>query len=146
MKLYIEQNDMQKEAEIHIKCGLIDAELQHIIDEIQTLMFSVPVSKDGAISKLSLEEIFYFESVDEKTFTYSQTDVYSCDRKLYEIEEQIGKFGFARISKSVIVNIRKIKEIKPQLNGRFEAVLDNGERQIVNRHYVSGLKEKFLGR
>lgn len=56
----------------------------------------------------------------------------------------MGKFGFARISKSVIVNIRKIREIKPQLNGRFEAVLDNGERQVVNRHYVNGLKEKFL--
>lgn len=146
MKLFIEQNDMHKETEIHIKCGPIDAELQHIIDEIQTLMFSVPVSKDGAISKLSPEEIFYFDSVDEKVFAYTYNNVYTCDYKLYEIEEKMGKFGFARISKSVIVNIRKIREIKPQLNGRFEAILDNGERQVVNRHYVSGLKEQFLRR
>lgn len=146
MKLFIEQNDMHKETEIHIKCGPIGAELQHIIDEIQTLMFSVPVSKDGAISKLSPEEIFYFDSVDEKTFAYTHNNVYTCDYKLYEIEEKMGRFGFARISKSVIVNIRKIREIKPQLNGRFEAVLDNGERQVVNRHYVGDLKEQFLRR
>lgn len=144
MKLLIEQNDMQNETEIHIKCGIIDADLQHIIDEIHISMFSVMVSKDGVIRKLSLDEIFYFESVDERTFVYSQAEVYICDYKLYEIEEKFGKYGFARISKSAIVNIRKIKEIKPQLNGRFEAVLDNGERQVVNRHYVSGLKEKFV--
>lgn len=146
MKLLIEQNDGYREPEIHIKCGLIDDDLQHIIDEIQTLMFSLPVSKDGAVSKLSLEEIFYFESVDERTFVYSRTEVYACDYKLYEVEDKIGKCGFARISKSVVVNIRKIKLIKPQLNGRFEAILDNGERLIVNRHYVSALKQKFAGR
>lgn len=146
MKLFIEQNDEYREPEIHIRCGLIDADLQHIIDEIQALMFSIPVSKDGAVGKLSMEEIFYFESVDERTFVYSQDEVYTCDYKLYEVEEKLGNCGFARISKSVVANIRKIKLIKPQLNGRFEAVLDNGERLIVNRHYVSALKEKFMRR
>lgn len=146
MKLLIEQNNEGAETEIHIKCGMIDAGLQHIIDEIQALMFSLPVSKDGAVSRLSPGEIFYFESVDERTFVYSQTEVYTCEYRLYELEEKIRKCGFARISKSVIVNIRKIQQIRPQLNGRFEAVLDNGEHLIVNRHYVSGLKEKFEGR
>ncbi|MDE7324650.1 MAG: LytTR family transcriptional regulator DNA-binding domain-containing protein [Lachnospiraceae bacterium] len=145
MKLFIEQNDLYTETEIHIKCGIIDTELQRIIDEIQTLTCSFPVSKDGAVCKLSLENIFYFESVDEKTFVYTQEDVYECGYKLYEIEEKFGRHSFARISKSVIVNIRKIQQIKPQLNGRFEALLDNGEHVIINRHYVGSLKEKFVG-
>lgn len=145
MKLFVEQNDMQEETEIHIKCGFIDAELQRIIDEIQILMFAVPVSKNGAISKLPLEEIFYFESVDEKTFAYTEKEVYECGYRLYEIEEKLEKYGFARISKSTVINIRRIRKIKPQLNGRFEAVLDNDECQVVNRHYVGGLKEKFMG-
>ena len=144
MKLWIEQNDTQEETEIHIKCGMINADLQRIINEIHALMFSLPVLKDGAVSKISLDEIFYIESVEEKTFVYSKAEVYNCEYKLYEIEEKIGKYSFARISKSTIVNICKILEIKPQINGRFEALLDNGERQIVNRHYVNGLKEKFL--
>lgn len=144
MKLRIEQDENREETEIYIKCGMIDADLQRIINEIRALMFSLTVSKDGAVRKLSLEEIFYIESVDEKTFVYSGTEVYNCEFRLYELEEKIGKYCFARISKSVIVNIRKIREICPQLNGRFEAILDNGERQIVNRHYVGELKEKFL--
>ncbi len=107
-------------------------------------MDSITVVKNGAVSRLLLTEIYYFESVDERTFVYAKSKVYECDEKLYEIEAKMGTHGFARISKSTIVNIRKIREIKPQLNGRFEALLDNGERQIVNRHYVSGLKDKFM--
>ena len=144
MKLFIEQNNTQEETEIYIKCGMIDADLQRIINEINALMFSLSVSKDGAIRRLSLNEIYYFESVDEKTFVYSKTAVYDCEYKLYEVLERMGKYSFARISKSVIVNIQKITEIKPQLNGRFEAVMDNGERLVVNRHYVNELKEKFI--
>ena len=134
MKLFIEQNDGDMETEIHIRCGMIDAGLQHIIDEIQTLMFSLPVSKDGAVSRLSPGEIFYFESVDERTFVYSQTEVYTCEYRLYELEEKIRKCGFARISKSVIVNIRKIQQIRPQLNGRFEAVLDRKSTRLNSSH------------
>lgn len=107
-------------------------------------MDSLAVTKNGVVSRLFFTEIYYFESVDERTFVYAKSKVYEYGEKLYEVEAKMGKYGFARISKSTIVNIGKIKEIRPQFNGRFEALLDNGERQIVNRHYVSGLKDKFM--
>lgn len=145
MKLIIEQSEEYKEAVITIRCGMIDDALKSVIDSLQFQMFSVTVTKNGAIRKLSLGEIYYFESVDERTFVYCDHEVYECEYKLYELEERVGGFCFARISKSVIVNIDKITSIRPQLNGRFEAMLDNGERQTVNRHYVNHLKEKFEG-
>ncbi len=145
MKLIIEQSEEYKEAVITIRCGMIDDALKSVIDSLQFQMFSITVTKNGAIRKLSLGEIYYFESVDERTFVYCDHEVYECEYKLYELEERVGGFCFARISKSVIVNIDKITSIRPQLNGRFEAMLDNGERQTVNRHYVNHLKEKFEG-
>lgn len=145
MKLKIEQSDSFEEAEIHIKCGIIDEDLQHIIDEIRTRMFSVQGMKDGAVYNLSLDEIYYFESVDNKTFAYCEQEVYQCTYKLYELDEKICKLSFMRISKSVIANITKIKFIRPQLNGRFEVVFYNGEKQIVNRSYVKELRKKFEG-
>lgn len=145
MKLSIEQSDSVGEAEIYIKCGIIDDNLQHIIDEIRLRMFSVNATKDGAVYNLTLDEIYYFESVDNRTFAYCEKEVYQCSYKLYELEEKIAKSSFTRISKSVIANITKIEYIKPQLNGRFEVVFCNGERQIVNRSYVKELRKKFEG-
>lgn len=145
VKLYIKEGLPIQEPEIHIKCKKIDDRLQVVIDHLQLSTQTVTVKKDSAIRKLALEDIYYFESVDDKVFACCEVDVYETSYKLYEIEEQVSEFSFARISKSVIVNINMIQSIKPQLNGRFEAMLSNNERQIVSRHYVSGLRDKFIG-
>ena len=50
-----------------------------------------------------------------------------------------------RCSKSMILNAGKIDSILPSLSGRFEAVLDNGEKVMISRQYVSALK-RLLGR
>lgn len=145
MKLRIDQSDSFAETEIQIKCGVIDADLQHIIDEIRLRMFSISCLRNGATYCLHLDEIYYFESVDNRTFAYCEREVFECPYKLYELEKKICKTSFARISKSVIANITKIECIKPQLNGRFEAVFCNDEKQVVNRYYVKALRKKFEG-
>lgn len=45
----------------------------------------------------------------------------------------------------MILNAGKIDYALPSLSGRFEAVLDNGEKVIISRQYVSTLK-RLLGR
>ena len=40
-----------------------------------------------------------------------------------------------RCSKSMILNAGKIDYVLPSLSGRFEAVLDNGEKVIISRQY-----------
>ena len=67
----------------------------------------------------------------------------TCDGMQYEIEHLPEEKQFLRVSKSVIVNLMKIKAIKPALNGRFIAVLQNGEEVIISRKYVSALKNKL---
>lgn len=145
VKLFIEQSEWEQEPEIHIKCKTIDEKLQRIIDQLQLMTLTVTGKNGGAIHKLSFEDIYYFESVDDKVFACCEVEVYETTHKLYEIEKMMAENSFARISKSVILNINKIQSIRPQFNGRFEAMLLNGERQIVNRHYVSGLRDKFMG-
>ena len=41
------------------------------------------------------------------------------------------------------MNAEKIDYVLPSLSGRFEAVLDNGEKDIVSRKYVAELKRLF---
>lgn len=42
-----------------------------------------------------------------------------------------------------MLNLSKIISLNPALNGRFEAVLDNGERVIISRQYVGSLKKRL---
>jgi DNA-binding LytR/AlgR family response regulator len=64
---------------------------------------------------------------------------------LYEFEELLADRSFARISKSVVVNLMKITSIKPALNGRFLCQLKNNENVIISRKYVAEIKERLRG-
>lgn len=64
--------------------------------------------KDGATYPLRPEDIYYFESIDDKTFAYCEKDVYECSLRLYELEQQFARADFVRISKSCILNIMKL--------------------------------------
>lgn len=48
-----------------------------------------------------------------------------------------------RISKSCILNIDFIEKVKPMLNGKYEVLLINGEKLIINRHYVPDFKKNL---
>jgi len=87
--------------------------------------------------------VFYVESVEQKTFVYAEKEVYRSRLKLYEIEEILNLSDFLRISKQVIVNVKKIRSIAPAGDGRFSARLTNGEAVTISRQYVSTLKARF---
>lgn len=103
----------------------------------------LPVFLDEQNYMLPLADIYYVESVDLKTFVYTKKDVYRSRQKLYEVEDMLDGGDFLRISKQVIVNIKKIKSISPAGDSRFQATLINGENVIISRQYVPALKERF---
>jgi len=94
------------------------------------------------IHRVSPSDIFYFESVDKKTFIYCEKDVYESKQKLYELED-LAINDFLRISKSSIINLSKIKTLIPSLSGNAEAVLTNKERVAISRRYVNELKKNL---
>lgn len=143
MKLNIEQSDEYGDVEITIRCSAVDAGLERLIEQIRLYGFALHGRKDGATALIPPQEVFYFESIDGKTFIYKEKGVYECDLRLCEIEERFCRGSFVRISKATILNLQKLKSFRTQLNGKLEALLSNGERLEVNRHYVPELKARL---
>ena len=143
MKIIIEKPQEGEEEQIIVKCHTISTELFDILNKLQTHGNMLISYIDNEIHRVSPSDVFYVEAVDNKTFLYCESAVYESKQKLYELEE-LRIRDFLRISKSVIVNLSKIKSLIPSMSGRLEAVLSNKERVIISRQYVSGLK-KTLG-
>ena len=97
--------------------------------------------EESDIHQIHLREVYYFEGVDNKVYAYLKGSVYEIKHKLYELEELYGKRKFFRCSKSILVNLLRIESVKPALNGRFSANLQNGEQIIISRQYVPVLKK-----
>ena len=143
MKLTLTQSSQYTEPEVDIRWAEMTPRLQKVIDLLQKDDPLLTVRSDTVTRRIHPDTILYFESVDEKTFVYVETEVFTCEGKLYEIEERLKDGPFVRISKSCILNIDWLDSVKVLLNGKMEALLKNGEKLIINRHYVPAFKRKF---
>ncbi|MBD5549533.1 MAG: LytTR family transcriptional regulator [Lachnospiraceae bacterium] len=143
MKIIIETPRPGEEDEIIVRCAALDEQLMKLIYALKMRQDKITGYVEDKIVKLDPKEIFYFESVDNKVFAYTDKGVYEVRRKLYEIEEDFTHMDFLRISKSSIVNVAKIAYLRPIFNGRFEAKLKNDEKIIISRQYIVDLKKKL---
>ncbi|HOO27538.1 MAG TPA: LytTR family DNA-binding domain-containing protein [Lachnospiraceae bacterium] len=143
LRITIEELQGEEEEEVIIKCRKMTPELLRIISRLKAQ--DALIAYDGnEIHRVRPSDIFYIEAVDSRTFFYLKGRVYESKQKLYQLEEVLMGCDFLRISKSVIVNLSRIRSLSPALSGRFEATLDNGEKVIISRQYVGDLK-KCLG-
>lgn len=143
MKIIIEEPGEGEEEQVIIKCAELSDDILRLLSNIKAHNEAVIGYNDGAIHRISPRDIYYFDTADNKTFAYCNCMVYEIRRKLYELEEALGGGDFLRISKSAILNIKKIRSVSPAFSGRFEALLDNGEKIIISRQYVPDLKKKL---
>ncbi|WP_332868842.1 LytTR family DNA-binding domain-containing protein [Clostridioides difficile] len=143
MKIIIETPPDGAEDEIIIRCRNLDDEMIKLIFNIKMQRESLIAYKNEQLYRINPLDIYYFESIDNHTYLYCKNDVYEFKKKLYQIEEIFSNGDFLRILKSVILNLTKIDSIVPAFNGRFEAILDNGEKTIISRQYVPMLKKKL---
>lgn len=143
MKINIDQSTAYEEVEISIKCRTIDENLEKLISSLRLFNATISGKKNEKIYIIKLEDILYFDTVDEKVFIYTEEGVYETVLRLYEIEDRFAETSMLRVSKSAVLNINKIDYVSPLLNGRIEAVLLNGEKIIISRQYVPIFKHKL---
>ena len=143
MKITITEPAEGEEDEIILRCRHIDEQLLKFIYMLKCGQDRITALQGGNFFQVAPKEIYYFEAVDNKVFLYLEKDVYETKLKLYELEERFRGSEFFRASRSCIVNLAKVKSVSPAFNGRFEALMKNGERVIISRQYVPILKEKL---
>ena len=130
---------------IEIHCYRISDEVREIIAFVKSRQGQLTGTADDRQYEIAVSDVFYIESVDNKTFIYTKNKVYETRQKLYELEEILKEKRFLRVSKSTLLNLMKVSAIKPALNSRFTAELFSGEQVVITRKYVPELKKALKG-
>ena len=144
IRLIIDESSEHENVEIIIKCAHIDDRLARLIEQIKQYNIRLLGILDGKTHSLIAADILYIESLENTSFLYDEREMYESDLKLYELETLLKGTQFIRVSKNMIVNVSYIESVRALFNGKFEALLTNNEKVIVNRHYVKAFKEKIL--
>jgi DNA-binding LytR/AlgR family response regulator len=142
LKIHINEDGSFKETEITVNCNHINEEIEKMIAMLRVLDMKLTGSKDGQTYILDASKILYIDTVDKKTFFYTESEVYETQLKLYELEEQLASNDFFRASKSCIINFNQIKSLKSDI-GRILVTMNNGEKLFISRQYVATFKNKL---
>jgi len=143
LKITVEESNDYSDVEVTIKCQSVNEDLEKLISTIQLFSHNIMGKSEGKTYFIQLENILYFDTVDEKVFIYTKERVYETSLRLYEIEEMFEDTSVIRVNKSTILNLMKVDQVSPMLNGRIKAILHNGETIIISRQYVLNFKKKL---
>ena len=142
MRVRFEQVDSREKEQALIRAVEKTADILSAMDLLENGSGGVAVTKDRNTFFCRQTQIYYIESVDKRTYVYTRDDCYESRDRLYELEEKLGSWVI-RISKAMIVNLRKIRNVSAEPGGRMVAVLLNGERVIISRSYVKEIKRRL---
>ena len=145
MEVRIERVGAENDELVVIRCRAVTEEVREIAAFVRSRQGRLSGVRDDRQYEIAVSELCYIESVDGKTFLYTKGQVFETSERLYALEERLRPKQFLRVSKSMLLNLMKVRSIRPALNGRFTAVLHTGEEVIISRSYVKALKAALKG-
>ena len=144
MRVDIKKDSTAQSVYVEIHCREITPEVGKLERYVCRFGTSLSGIENGEHFSIPIENILYIESVEKKTFIYTENQTLLSEKRLYELEELLDKRDFFRCSKSVILHLNKVERLKPEITRNILATLVNGERVVVSRRYAPELK-KLLG-
>lgn len=142
MKVDINRVSSFEEESAVINAVEVTEDIKSAIDILSQNCRVIPVTGKEGTLVCPTDKIYYFESVDGRTYVYTKNCCYETKYRLYELDS-ILSHNFIRAAKAMIVNVKKIQMVRSEINGRMTAELLNGEKVIIARSYVKNLKERL---
>jgi two-component system, LytTR family, response regulator len=97
---------------------------------------------DGRVRVVKVADIDWIEAAGNYVKLHVGPDVHLLRGRITGLEEQLDPARFARIHRSTLVNVDRIRELQPWFHGDYVAVLRDGTQLNVSRSY----RERVLGR
>ena len=143
MNVTITENPRLADIEVTLACPRIAVRVQRIGAGLTSFHRKLAGARDGATYRLDIDDVCYAETVDGRTFLYTEDAVYQTPLRLYELEDKLAGTEFVRASKQLLANFDHVVAIRPALNARLQLLLDNGESVMVSRQYAPTIKRKL---
>jgi two-component system, LytTR family, response regulator len=95
----------------------------------------VAIRTAGKTSFVNLEDVHWIQAAENYVELHAATGHHLLRVPLATLEESLDPEMFLRIHRSLIVNVRQIKELKPAFHGEYVVILLSGTRLQSSRTY-----------
>lgn len=142
---YTVEHISEGENEVILRCRSKTAEVEELLQFLEARSRKLIGSRAGVQMVLEPSRILYLESVEGKTFAYTEQEVLQVEYSLVQLERLLCAVNFFRCSKSMILNIDKVKELRSLASNRIDATMSSGEHIIISRTYAAAFRKRLRG-
>lgn len=143
MKIEIDIDEKYADTKVVIQTPSLTPDVEKLVSLMRTVNSQIAVKNEEETILLDIAQILYIEAMERMSFVYTKDAVYQSDLKLYEFENLLTEQDFIRISKQAIINLRKVKSLKTDINRKIRVTLLNDEQIIVSRTYSDELRKRL---
>ncbi|MGN1343060.1 MAG: LytTR family DNA-binding domain-containing protein [Traorella sp.] len=139
-----EEHYQQLKQKLELAGFEIDEEADFILSEKETYIryLTLRNEKNERVN-IKVDQIIYIETYGHNVEVFTLSSTYYIHDRLYQLSLQLNPDDFLRISNSVIISKKHVKEIKPTLSMKFIVEMENGKKLDVTRTYYYKFKEAF---
>jgi two-component system LytT family response regulator len=107
----------------------------------QTPYLGVMTIKDGRkVVRVDVKSIDWIDAAGDYMCVHADGKTYVMRGTMKKLEEHLNPLWFQRVHRSTIVNVHRVTELRPHMNGEYFLRLSCGSEIKLSRHYRDKLK------
>lgn len=125
----------------HLKGRQTDSLRQHLLELLSDLKDDakspgrIAVKSGGRVLLVRTQDIDWVEAADNYVVLHVGNETHLLRETMAALEARLASSRFVRISRSVIVNLERIKEMQPLFHGDYAVLLLDGTRLTMSRSH-----------
>ena len=104
----------------------------------------LPIKANGRIVLVRVADIDWIEADGDYVSIHAGSKTWLMRETIAAVELRLALSGFVRIHRSTLVNVDRVKELRPQDKGEYAVLLNDGTELKLTRHYRAAL-ERLVG-
>jgi two-component system LytT family response regulator len=109
----------------------------------RTWLERIPAKVANRVTLVPVGEIHWIEAADNYVRLHTAEGQYAVRETMNNLVEQLDPRQFARVHRSTIVNLGRVKEMIALPSGDYTVVLEGGTRLTLSRGYRKAFEEQI---
>jgi two-component system LytT family response regulator len=122
--------------------GKTEKHINEMLQWLQSKMDTVDrivVKENGRMIFLTVNEIDWLEAAGNYVKVHLGKESHLVRTTMTAMEKRLNPATFVRIHRKTIINITRVKELQPWLNGEYKVILTSSAQLILSRNYRDSL-------
>jgi len=128
------------------KSTSLDERLEAVLSELRSreqYTDRLLVKTDGRVTVLQVDEVDWIEAADNYARVHTARGRYLVREPIKTLERKLNPRQFARVHRSAIVNLARVRELQPMFGGEYVILLSTGAKLTLSRGYRDAFRSRL---